>query len=68
MRRFRQVAGLLLAVAAASIAAVLLLSGGSSGVKRTASTCPAGQRLVADNGESDAGAGGDYESHFRGRC
>ncbi|MEA2411122.1 MAG: hypothetical protein QOC77_1683, partial [Thermoleophilaceae bacterium] len=68
MRRFRLVAGLLLAVAGASVAAVLLLSGGSGGVKRTASTCPAGQRLVADNGESDGGAGGDYESHFKGKC
>jgi photosystem II stability/assembly factor-like uncharacterized protein len=51
MRRVR-VFGLLAAVAAAAITAVLLLGGGGSESKRTASTCPVGQRIVSGRGES----------------
>src|SRR3954447_22189244 len=62
---------LLCAVAGAATAAVLLLTSGSA-QKRTASTCPAGQRIVREDGQRDegdrGGEGGDYESHFRGRC
>jgi photosystem II stability/assembly factor-like uncharacterized protein len=47
--------------------AVLLLIGRGSEPKRTAGTCPVGQRVVRAGGEASAESGG-YESHFQGRC
>jgi photosystem II stability/assembly factor-like uncharacterized protein len=52
MSRIR-VLGLLGAVAIVAVAALLLTRGGSDS-KRTADSCPAGQRLVSERGEGDS--------------
>ena len=54
-----------LAAAAAGVLAIAFSSGGPE--KRTARSCPPGQRVVRESGENDGGSG-DYESHFRGKC
>jgi hypothetical protein len=57
-------------VAAALAAAAIALIGDGGDGRRATAECPAGQRLVAEHGEEgeEAGEGGDYESHFAGRC
>src|SRR3954466_5331866 len=68
MTRFRVVV-LLVAVAGVVAAAVLLSSGGSESRRTASAACPAGQRVVPERGEAEeSGGGGDYESHFRGKC
>src|SRR3954449_2831053 len=68
MTRFRVVV-LLVALAGVVAAAVLLSSGGSESRRTASAACPAGQRVVPERGEAEeSGEGGDYESHFKGKC